>query len=241
MCHGNVSWSKKTDVCSCKLSDWNVQACNKDWQCFLTTRRHCYQSPPQSMTMSAVISDRAADKLSHSTAKFARVATSGFEVFRPTYTQFTFLWPTLRNGFPPGNLASKERFPLVTVNGCQRWKDSNQRCGFEDVMTKVSKPYMMFFQHCILHLWLGAEVIPELLMKPHKRCRWLLDDVEDASQNQQVKQHCFDVNHPVWLTNILAMCVAIDVGFGPLGVATSDLYSGGPRNSKLHALIAYDC
>ena len=96
------------------------------------------------MSRSAVISNRAADKLSRSTAKFARIATSGFEVFHPRYTQLTLLWPTLRNGVFPGNLASKERFPLATVNGFQKRKNANQRCGFEDVMTEVSKPHMMF-------------------------------------------------------------------------------------------------
>ena len=120
---------------------------------FFTTRPHCYQSSPQSMSRSAVISDRAADKLSHNTAKFARVATNGFEVFPTRHTHLTFLWPTFWNGFSPSNFASQtDRFLLATVNGRQRRKDSNQRCGFEDVMTKVSKPHMMFFStlHCAL-------------------------------------------------------------------------------------------
>ena len=219
-----------------------MQARNTDWQCFFTTRHHCYQSSPQSMSRSAVISDCAADKFSHNTAKFARVATSGFEVFPSRYTHLTFLWPTFCNGFPPSNFALQiGRFLPATVNGRQRRKDSNQWCGLEDVMSKVSKPHMMFFQPCTVHFWLRAEVIPEVLMKPHKRCRWLLDDVEDTSQNQQVKQHCYDANHPVCLTNILAICVAIDVGFGPVGVATSDPYPGGARNSKPHAPTAHDC
>ena len=148
-----------------------------------------YQTPLLSSTSpkeasrsrSSVIKHRATDKLSKAKAKFAWVASGGFEVFCARDTQLTCLWPTLRSSFSPGNLASKERFPLVIVNGCQRRKHANQCCGFEEVMTKVSKPNMMLFQHCGMHLWFGAEVLPELLMKPHKRCRWLFNDVEDAS------------------------------------------------------------
>ena len=39
------------------------------------------------------------------------------------------------------------------------------------------------------------------------------NDVEDTSQNQRVKQHWYDDNHPVSLTNMFTKCVAIFVGF----------------------------
>ena len=38
------------------------------------------------------------------------------------------------------------------------------------------------------------------------------NDVEDTSQNQHAKQHCYDVNHPSSSTNMFTKCVAIYVG-----------------------------
>ena len=117
------------------------------------------------------------------------------------------------------------RFPLLIVNGSQSWENADQCCGFEEVVTKVTKPHMVFLQNCVVHHWFGAKVMPELLVVPYKRCGWLLNDVEDASQNQQVKQPCNDANQTIGLANITAKSVALYVCFRSVGMPTSDPYS----------------
>ena len=83
--------------------------------------------------------------------------------------------------------------------------------------------------------------MPELLVVPHKRCGWLLNEVEDASQNQQVKQPCNDANQTIGLANITAKSVALYVCFRSVGMPTSDPYPCGAWNAKPHTTTTHDC